>query len=868
MKHYLLLCLVLLLPLGVVGQGGTQPIQTSNYCKWCFCLKCKDKPKTVDLVFTKDGSLSSKLPSAIAAGSVLSVTLNSNEIKHKDTPMGKRFQNGIDYWNSLTVDVDPVTKALGFCTKTNAEGHIKTEFNGNFKNAVNAFPYELTSDGATQPPSVKATGTTTVLNYTITSTNTFLLKLTKDNEDLNYFEKRLRDTKSDYKGWDKYKARFETLYPAFIEYATKINAYNQKLTLLSSAKEQCKCGKFDVAALNITDTLCLLLNESAVIEREMQSLVTTVIKANENWLKAWMWYGGGKPLLNPFGIFPPDELAIQLDRELAAGEEVLALYRNLSQHDSNSSVKDLLDALKEPIADLVKELAELRSRKENLSKQATGYQDFLNDISATQTRMNKVLLHVSTPAVVNWMHHLDGKNSYQLLNSDGKTSIPAFISEKDGLRGLAHNLNKKQNVSANESVTATTLRTELDVKTDDFDKAFAQGIANSNGILGLLAKIKPLLLALTTKPFQQSDIQQPEQAVGFDKNRNAQSRSSSKKEWIKDVIDNTITPDFIVEFKLKERNNANVDQCLAGYRLSRIKTYLRSITEFNKLFDTLEDINPTKDELYEVLNELEKRYERQLNILTIYVSDVTNCLTEFHKTEALVNWLRAQTEPPIGDLVDAFTNFKVDKTTPTFRSEDLLTGDSQDAKGNTKIQYDILEEGKKKPVAKGEFTKYETVRWWPFVSLNYVFGSRAVAIYNDSTGNFKTNTDIDNFEIFAGAKWYLFRSNLTRTHARTKFIRQTLGDEYNRERGNRWRSQTYLFASLGVTHKFLRNYGFGAGWDLSPGFSIQGGANVFFRKQYELVNGKIKSELDIPDVRWFIGLAIDPNVVTKLIRLF
>ncbi len=242
------------------------------------------------------------------------------------------------------------------------------------------------------------------------------------------------------------------------------------------------------------------------------------------------------------------------------------------------------------------------------------------------------------------------------------------------------------------------------------------------------------------------------------------------------------------------------------------------------------------------------------------------------ETFALATWLNAQTEPPIEDLQKKFDSFdkleKADKLTPVYRTENVLVNESREAKGSNEIKYEIFEAGKDKAVAKDGYKTYNTVRWWPMVSTNYVFGSRAVSIYDNATGKFKTDTDIDNFEAVVGVKYYIKESNMTRTKKRSDFIKDNLDSRYNDSRGNGWCSKFYLLGGLGVRHRFLKNYFLGGGIDITPGFSVQAGGNLFFRKAYDLNNGQIEREFEIPSVRGFFGIAIDPNVVTKLIKLF
>ncbi|MCE7066660.1 esterase-like activity of phytase family protein [Dyadobacter sp. CY326] len=248
-----------------------------------------------------------------------------------------------------------------------------------------------------------------------------------------------------------------------------------------------------------------------------------------------------------------------------------------------------------------------------------------------------------------------------------------------------------------------------------------------------------------------------------------------------------------------------------------------------------------------------------------------NCPAEvdlYNSSKVMIEWLNEQTEPPLAEIQEAYDDFNIADSGPVYRSQETLVSESRSALGTNIISYEIFEEGEGKPVVKDQYQTYETVRFWPFISVNYVFGSRASAIYDNTTNSFKTYTEMDNFEVFAGAKWYFGPSNVTRTPKRSKFIRNTVGSTYQHSRGNGFGGKTFIFLGLGVRHKFLKNYGVGAGIDIVPGLSLNGGVNVYFDKKYELVNGIVRKDFDIARFRGFMGLAIDVNVVTRFISLF
>jgi hypothetical protein len=297
------------------------------------------------------------------------------------------------------------------------------------------------------------------------------------------------------------------------------------------------------------------------------------------------------------------------------------------------------------------------------------------------------------------------------------------------------------------------------------------------------------------------------------------------------------------------------------------KTELR--TEFDIALEPFAEATAKAVAAFETSNK--KRLEMVMPVEDSAATVIANCRSEealYKSSKTLIEWLSEQTEPPLAEMEEAYETFDIVDAGAVYHSQEALISESRSALGTNIITYDIFEEGKDKPVVKDKYQTYENVRFWPFISVNYVFGSRASTIFDNTTNTFKAYTEMDNFEVFAGAKWYLGPSNVTRTPKRSKFIEETVGKSYQNVRGNGFRGKTFLFLGLGIRHKFLKNYGIGAGRDIVPGLSLNAGVNMYFDKKYELVNGIVRKDFDIARFRAFIGLAIDVNVVTRFISLF
>jgi|GEM_PF-5424800 len=257
-------------------------------------------------------------------------------------------------------------------------------------------------------------------------------------------------------------------------------------------------------------------------------------------------------------------------------------------------------------------------------------------------------------------------------------------------------------------------------------------------------------------------------------------------------------------------------------------------------------------------------------------------VAEYMQCQYQLHWLLSQTKPPLSiDLEDDLT--------PAFRTELLFPTDTLNS--SKKVTYEGYINGRKKPDFKSTFKKYLLDQWIPAVGIAYVPGNRAASVFNDTTGTFRSGTDFDSFEILAGVKWYPWQTNTARDQATSKLIRNKFGvkagilpgdklgkkiskvvhttlRQANTLRGNSFLNTFFVTGGLGVRHQFLRNYYLGAGSDITPGLSWQAGANFIFPKRYELQNGSIQNQYERLKPFLFIGVSIDPSVVTSLVKLF
>jgi hypothetical protein len=241
-------------------------------------------------------------------------------------------------------------------------------------------------------------------------------------------------------------------------------------------------------------------------------------------------------------------------------------------------------------------------------------------------------------------------------------------------------------------------------------------------------------------------------------------------------------------------------------------------------------------------------------------SDYQGKIARFLEDYQKINWLAAQTHPILTiDLKPNNTPFY--STSAHFPEKELALTETK------KVNYSLTPEGKDKPVIKATYRKYERIRFWPTAGIAYIPEPRSATLFDNSTGQFRTDTDIDQFEAFVGVKCYFGQTNIA-YDCKTAKATNLKSWSYGLKRGNNILNRFFMMGALGVRHKFLKNYLLGLGIDVIPGVSLQGGYNFLLQKEYELENGKIKNEYEKPRGYCYYGVSLDLNLVTKLISLF
>ncbi|MFN4146707.1 MAG: hypothetical protein ACK4GN_12850 [Runella sp.] len=146
------------------------------------------------------------------------------------------------------------------------------------------------------------------------------LQLYQTNVDNMLLKQVFRDVaqKTPYKGWNQYKKLFAEWKKIFDTYAAKIDIAETKKELWLQGKANCPptltSAQYKEA---LQDTICFYLDSVATVHGQLHALVKQVIKDNEVWMQSWLWYSGGKPLLNPFGRVSLTDLELQIAQDLA-----------------------------------------------------------------------------------------------------------------------------------------------------------------------------------------------------------------------------------------------------------------------------------------------------------------------------------------------------------------------------------------------------------------------------------------------------------------------------------------------------------------------------------------------------------------------
>ena len=244
------------------------------------------------------------------------------------------------------------------------------------------------------------------------------------------------------------------------------------------------------------------------------------------------------------------------------------------------------------------------------------------------------------------------------------------------------------------------------------------------------------------------------------------------------------------------------------------------------------------------------------------LSDLEKDIVDKYKTaKKQLEWLLKQTTP-ISELK------LVEDSEPAYRTKYLYPERKLKLENDKKVTYELITNAKSDSlVGSKSYVKYNSVNFLPLVGISFIPQSRYNTIYEESEG-FITDKYYNNFEIFAGVKWYPWGVNRGWNAKTSRFIKNQDLKKHNRIIGNSWTNRISFTLALGTSRKFLRNYNLGLGWDPIPGFNLQAGYNIYIQNTYEISNGLIKDQSIRPKGAFYTGISVDLGIASQISKLF
>ncbi|GAB4029815.1 hypothetical protein [Spirosoma gilvum] len=569
-----------------------------------------------------------------------------------------------------------------------------------------------------------------------------------------------------------------------------------------------------------------------------ESLYNKVLCDNQDWINRWLWYTGGEIRLNPFVVTDPAPLIRQADQQITLVEKQLAVFQTYIECCPDREIE--YKVAKVQADSLLKELNLLKAQREDLAGKVKLYKDWVAELSVKSKPLYSGILPGSTTNTISWQHHYDAADQFNFVTPVNE--LPDLVAEDDRVVVLVHNVEKGDSISLKATEEAFTPKTKLEQGLEPFSEALAAAFKVVSPISGLTNFIKGLGAKRSTVTrvveeeavMLRSDIKN---SKGFQK----------------------ITGEDFAEPQELRQQLINLGFDLKAIRFSN-KTDLLAIQ--SALTDG--QLKEVISSLIDLINSNDKAKFVQKAFFDLGEQDdvaYAELIAEYKTSQTHLGWLASQTEPILSVSLK-------DDDTPAFRTVIEYPEKKLDMTSSKKVTYQVFLNGNKEAETKRFYTKYTLARWWPTVGIVYVPGNRTGSVFNDSIGTFKPNDDFDNFEALVGVKYYFKKTNPVRDHKTSKLIKQKFGLQANIDRGNAFWSTMFLTGGFGVRHKLLRNYYLGVGGDITPGLSWQTGFNFIFQKRYQLENGRIKDEYERPKGYFYLGLSIDPGVVTNLINIF
>lgn len=566
---------------------------------------------------------------------------------------------------------------------------------------------------------------------------------------------------------------------------------------------------------------------------QINKIYDFVLKANEPWVKAWMWYTGGVIRLNPFNV-TNDTILIRsrLDAQIFELEEELKTWHNLLTHD-----KTKFEIVNKKITVISSAIARLRRQRENSITLGSKFKTWNQQVSQREKLLYSGNWQISSEESIHWMHHFDAANDYNYLSK--KDSLPDKLSELDDVVVEIHNVKDGDKTKLTSSLANFQPKSPLEISLKEIEDAFAGNVAGAKDLSKLVGNIfaanflgtsQSNFLGTSKRARYTITKYRGKARVGPASAATVKCREDIRKELENLKFEN---PDKVAII------GALINQCQGG----DYNNNLRDLVYANRAQFVLQ---------------LFENFDIQA------FDDYRIVINELNEVSSKLDWLLTQTTPVLEIELKADETAEF-RTVTEFPEEKLEITDSKE------VNYSLFVNDEKEAELSKKYKKYKQLRFLPTIGLAYVPENRTGTIFDEATGQFSPGKRFDNVEALVGVKYYFLsksRTNPVQHNPTSRLIHNRTSRNANVLRGNTAEHRFFVTGGLGVRHQFLRNYYLGIGADIIPGINAHFGANFIFRKRYNIENGKVLNEQERPRPYLYFAISFDPGIVASLTKIF
>jgi hypothetical protein len=670
---------------------------------------------------------------------------------------------------------------------------------------------------------------------------------------LNFLKK---EKKSYNKDWEQFK-------PVLDEIAQKYETWGQEI----NKGDFFNNGKFNLRTVLYLDSLISY-------KQSFDLLYNKTIDDNKDWIKGWLWFTEGKIKLNPFDVTDPSPQLQIVDEEISLAEDKIKL---LNAYVANRNSYDNYSILEKDLERLESGLSILKHQKEDLINLKTKYEKWINSIKQNEVILYDGILPISSKDTISWIQHYDANNKFEYKNAP--KSFPHSIADIDEIVTLVHNVKLGQEISMKSTEKSVPLEPALAIELEPFLSTFAKAFELIPNV-GKIANILKPLLSKGNKSSINSDGGGGKMEFSISMDRFSELEGRGGRERVKTSSDDISQISYKEILRIAEKADIRSTDSLLKVKagvMGDMSYRINNCPEFNRRIDLLTSFNSSRPESSsDSIGKVQRIIVRKITEISnrneyfFITSEILNCkdedyykatIKEYQDSKIKLKWLLEQTSP--------ITEIEPNKEPLTLNSTKILYPEKELTLTSTKlITSKALLVGNDKPIFEKELKKYERQRFWPMAGIAIIPKNREIAIYDNTTRQFKTDTPIGTVEGFVGVKWFVFgKTNIDYKYQSMKLSQ--LGWGFNRKRGNSLINRCALNIGLGVSHQFMKNYLVGFSIDPVPGIGINIGANYFLQKGYTLENGIVTNEYErFSKPYFYYGVNIDPTIFSKILKLF